>query len=88
LGDNVEEQANTIATVLARKLNGSYRQLYVPDSVSEDILNSILAEDAGIKAVVEIIKKADILVHGMGQAQVMAQRRGLSPAILQKLKAE
>ena len=42
LGDNVELQANTIATVLAQKLGASYRQLYVPDSVSEDILNSTL----------------------------------------------
>ncbi len=41
LGDNVEPQANTIATVLAQRLGASYRQLYVPDSVSEDILNSI-----------------------------------------------
>lgn len=43
LGDNVELQANTIATVLAQRMGASYRQLYVPDSVSEEILNSILA---------------------------------------------
>ena len=66
LGDNVELQANTIATVLAQKLGASYRQLYVPDCVSEDILNSILKEDVGVRSVVDIIKKADILVHGVG----------------------
>ena len=74
LGDNVELQANTIATVLAQRMGASYRQLYVPDSVSEEILNSILAEDTGVKAVVDIIKQADILVHGVGQAAVMARR--------------
>ena len=63
LGDKVENQANTIATVLAGRLKARYRQLYVPDSVSGEILNSILAEDPGVKAVVEIIKSADILVH-------------------------
>lgn len=73
LGDNVELQANTIATVLAQRMGASYRQLYVPDSVSEEILNSILAEDTGVKAVVDIIKQADILVHGVGQAAVMAR---------------
>ncbi|MCQ2374206.1 MAG: DNA-binding transcriptional regulator [Phascolarctobacterium sp.] len=88
LGDNVELQANTIATVLAQKLGASYRQLYVPDSVSEDILNSILKEDIGVKAVVDVIKKADILVHGMGQASVMARHRRLSPEILDKLEAD
>lgn len=88
LGDNVEDQANTIAAVLARRLRASYKQLYVPDSVSEEILNSILAEDTSVKAVVEIIKKADILVHGMGRAEVMANRRGLSPDVQQKLVDE
>ena len=72
LGDKVENQANTIATVLAGRLKAKYRQLYVPDSVSGEILNSILAEDPGVKAVVEIIKSADILVHGMLLSFLMA----------------
>lgn len=88
LGDNVELQANTIATVLAQKLGASYRQLYVPDSVSEDILNSILREDVGVRAVVDIIKKADILVHGVGRARVMAKHRRLNPQIIARLEAD
>lgn len=87
LGDNIELQANTIATVLAQKLGASYRQLYIPDSVSEEILNSILREDVGIRAVVEIIKKADILVHGVGRADSMAKRRHLGSDIIAKLEA-
>ena len=85
LADNVELQANTIATVLAQRLGASYRQLYVPDSVSEEILNSILAEDIGVKSVVDIIKQADILVHGVGQASVMARHRRLPPEFIKKL---
>ena len=85
MGDNVELQANTIATVLAQRLGASYRQLYVPDSVSEEILNSILAEDIGVKSVVDIIKQADILVHGVGQASVMARHRRLPPEFIKKL---
>lgn len=70
LGDNVEDQANTIASVLARKFGARYKQLYVPDGVSEEILNSILAEDTTVKSVVEIIRNAiDILVHGMGKSR-------------------
>lgn len=87
LGDNVELQANTIATVLAQKLGASYRQLYVPDCVSEDILNSILKEDVGVRSVVDIIKKADILVHGVGRASVMARHRRLAPELISKLEA-
>ncbi|MCQ2358956.1 MAG: DNA-binding transcriptional regulator [Phascolarctobacterium sp.] len=85
LGDNVELQANTIATVLAQRLSATYRQLYVPDSVSSDILNSILKEDIGVRAVVDIIKRADILVHGMGRASVMAKHRRMSPELVKKL---
>ncbi len=88
LGDNVELQANTIATVLAQKLGASYRQLYVPDSVSEDILNSILKEDIGVRAVVDIIKQADILVHGVGRASVMARHRRLSGSIIERLEQD
>ena len=87
LGDNVELQANTIATVLAQRLGASYRQLYVPDSVSEDILNSILREDIGVRSVVDFIKHADILVHGVGRASVMARHRRLPPEIIDKLIA-
>ncbi|MBR5486628.1 MAG: DNA-binding transcriptional regulator, partial [Phascolarctobacterium sp.] len=86
LGDNVELQANTIATVLAQKLNASYRQLYVPDGVSEDILNSILQEDIGVRTVVDIIKRADILVHGMGRASDMARHRRLPQEVITKLE--
>ena len=86
LGDNVELQANTIATVLAQKMGASYRQLYVPDCVSEDILNSILKEDVGVRSVVDIIKKADILVHGVGRASVMARHRRLAPELIAKLE--
>ncbi len=87
LGDNVELQANTIATVLAQRLGAGYRQLYVPDCVSEDILNSILKEDVGVRAVVDIIKKADILVHGVGRAAVMARHRRLNADLIAKLES-
>lgn len=85
LGDTLELQANTIATVMAQHLKASYRQLYVPDSVSQEILNSILAEDAGIRAVVNIVKHADILVHGIGRADVMARHRHLPQPFIDDL---
>lgn len=88
LGDTLALQANTIATVMAQHLKASYRQLYIPDSVSEEILNSILAEDAGIREVVDVIKNADILVHGIGRADIMARHRHLSEDFIDKLLDE
>ena len=75
-----------IATVLARRLKTKYLQLYVPDSVSESVLDRILEEDAGVKHVINTIKSADILIHGMGEAFVMAKKRGVSETLIQKLK--
>lgn len=86
LGDKMELQANTIANVLARRLKSRYLQLYVPDSVSEDVLQKILEEDDRVKQVVETIKSADILVHGIGQAGVMAEKRGVPRNIAERLK--
>ncbi len=86
LGDRMELQANTIATVLAGRLKTKYLQLYVPDSVSEDVLEKILEEDASVKQVVDTIKSADILIHGMGQALVMAKKRGVAPVLQEKLR--
>jgi len=85
LGDTLELQANTIATVMARNLHASCRQLYVPDSVSQETLNSILAEDPGIRAVVDVIKHADILVYGIGRADVMARHRRLPESFIGRI---
>ena len=46
----------------------------------------ILKEDVGVRSVVDIIKKADILVHGVGRASVMARHRRLAPELIAKLE--
>ena len=55
----------------------------MPDSVSESVLDRILEEDAGVKHVINTIKSADILIHGMGEAFVMAKKRGVSETLIQ-----
>ena len=87
LGDRLEYQANSVAAVMAQRVGGSYRQLYVPDSLSEETLAGILAEDDQVKAVVNILQRADIVVHGVGEMNKMAQRRSLKESQLQKLAA-
>lgn len=85
LGEVVEYQANTIAAVMAGKLGGRYRMLHIPDGVSEETLEAILDGDANLRGVAEMIKQADILVHGIGEAAEMAERRGVSPATIAEL---
>ena len=85
LGKNVETQANNIAAKLAQKLGGKYRLLHVPDNIEKDALATLLSIPE-IKEVVDIIKKINVLVFGIGRADVMAERRHLSNEKINDLK--
>ncbi len=87
LGEQVEIQSNSIAAALAAKLGGSYKLLHAPDNLSKDALSSIV-EDPKIASVLKAIKEANILIHGVGNAINMAQRRATSSDIVQKLKQQ
>ncbi|QXM05687.1 sugar-binding transcriptional regulator [Crassaminicella indica] len=85
LGKNVEKQSNTIAAKIAKKLNASYNLLHMPDNISKELLKS-LSEDPNIKEVVDYIQKIGILVFGIGRADKMSVRRGLSEEKINTLK--
>ena len=87
LGERVEYQANTIAAVMAGKLGGKYRLLHIPDGMNEEALEVILAGDANARAVAEMIRQADILIHGIGQAAEMARRRGVDTWTVEQIAA-
>ena len=76
MGKNVETQANTLAASLAKKLNGTYKMLHISESLRLDIIDSLLKEEA-VKAVIDTIHKADILIYGIGNAVQMARKRGV-----------
>ncbi|ENH96912.1 transcription regulator CggR [Gracilibacillus halophilus YIM-C55.5] len=84
LGEQVENQANTICAQMAKKANGNYRMLYVPDPLSEDTYHTIIEEPA-IKEILELIHDANIILHGIGDALTMAKRRKTSQDILDHL---
>ncbi|GEN29873.1 central glycolytic genes regulator [Cerasibacillus quisquiliarum] len=83
-GENVEYQANTIVAKMAQKTNSSYRMLFMPDVLSEASFNTMRHEPA-IHAVLERIKEAQIVLHGLGDAITMARRRDTPQAIIEKL---
>jgi central glycolytic genes regulator len=85
LGEQVEDQANTIAAVMAGKLSGRYRLLHIPDGVSEEALEAILASDANVRTLAKLIKRPDILMYGIGQAAEMAIRRGVDDSIITRI---
>lgn len=87
LGENAENQANSIAAEMARKAFGTYRQLYVPDPLSESSYQTIIKEPTIID-ILERIKHSDVVIHGIGDALTMANRRKTSSDVLKKLTSE
>ncbi|WP_237769502.1 sugar-binding transcriptional regulator [Pelosinus fermentans] len=85
LGEKVENQANTIAAAMATKLGGKYRMIHVPEGISEEMLGVMVANNSNILTVADMIKHADVLIHGIGQAQEMAVRRGFDEEFVSKL---
>lgn len=84
LGEELEEQANHIAAKLARRIDGQYRMLHVPDNMSQEAVEAMLKEPS-IAELTDRIKTADVVIHGIGNADQMATRRGLSEAAIQTL---
>lgn len=77
LGEEVETQANTIAATIANRLGTQYRLLHIPDNLEESTAEA-LKRDIHISEVIQTIKSANILVHGIGPAMEMAYRRSLT----------
>ncbi|MBM7624208.1 sugar-binding transcriptional regulator [Sporohalobacter salinus] len=84
LGEKVEIQANTIAAQIAKKLGGKYHLLHLPDNLDQTVVDTLI-EKPQIKNVLNLAKKADILIHGIGTAEVMARRRQVNSTELEKI---
>jgi central glycolytic genes regulator len=84
LGEEVEIQANTVAANIAKGLGASYRLLHVPDDLRQKTMQSIAGEPK-IKELLEMLRQANMVLHGIGSAEEMARRRGMPPEKLADL---
>ncbi|ANE46854.1 central glycolytic genes regulator [Paenibacillus swuensis] len=87
LGESMEFQANTIASMMAKKTGAGYRLLHVPDNISEEAYQSLMLEP-NIQDIVQHIRKARIVIHGIGDAMSMARRRRVGAETVRELQAE
>lgn len=85
IGEKVENQSNTIAAEMALKARADYRLLHVPDPLSE-ISYQTLINEPSIKETLQIIRDSDIVIHGIGNALKMAERRKAPKDDVEKLK--
>lgn len=85
IGEDVQNQANTICAIMAGNSNGKHRVFYVPDQVSSEIYESFIKEPI-IHEVLGLIKSASMVLHGIGDAITMAERRKTSEFDMEKIQ--
>ncbi|MFL6560211.1 MAG: sugar-binding transcriptional regulator [Bacillus sp. (in: firmicutes)] len=85
VGEDVHNQANTICSIMSKNTHTKHRVFYVPDQVSTDIYESIIKEP-DIHEVLKLIKSASMVIHGIGDAITMAERRKTNPEVLRNLE--
>ena len=85
LGETLELQANTVCSRMASRAQSDYHLLHIPDMVSKETFVKMV-EEPSIKNVLQMIKDASIVVHGIGEAKTMAKRRRASTELLEQLE--
>ncbi|MFD1886989.1 sugar-binding transcriptional regulator [Paenibacillus wenxiniae] len=85
LGENMEYQANSIVSTMAKRVGAQYRLLHVPDLLRRDAYE-LLYEDENVREIVEFIRRARIIIHGIGDAMEMVRRRRLDPQLVEEIR--
>ncbi|WP_409272171.1 sugar-binding transcriptional regulator [Neobacillus sp. SCS-31] len=84
IGEDVQNQANTICAIMAANTKSRHRVFYVPEQVSMDIYESFIKEP-GVHEVLSQIKSAGMVLHGIGDAMTMATRRKTPKEDMEKI---
>lgn len=61
--------------------------LYVPEQVSEETYKPLLQEPA-VYNILKMVDKANCVLHSIGDARLMAERRGMSSDVLALIEKE
>ena len=80
IGRALETQANTIASQVAKRLGGHHRLMHLPDHLDEQTLSE-LRKLREIAETLDLLERADVVLHGIGRADDMAAKRQLPPAV-------
>ncbi|MFD1429705.1 sugar-binding transcriptional regulator [Lacticaseibacillus mingshuiensis] len=87
VGEAVAIQANSVAAAMAEATDSRYRVLYVPENVSAESYQPLLKEPA-VQQVLQMIDNAQVVIHSIGDALVMAKRRSMAPEAISRLTAQ
>lgn len=84
MGKETEIQSNTLVEILANKLDATYELLHIPDNISSDSFKALIKE-SDIKETFEHIEKSNILIHGIGLAKDMCDKRSLGKDVKERI---
>ncbi|WP_057896879.1 sugar-binding transcriptional regulator [Liquorilactobacillus oeni] len=85
LGESPQIQANNVSAKMALRTGGKHRALYVPEQLSEEAYEPLLKEPS-IQKVISLIRNSDAVIHSVGDALEMAERRGMSAQVIAMLR--
>lgn len=80
----VATQANTIAAQIAGRLGGHHRMIHLPDHMDEAAKQEMLRLPE-IREVMELIQRADVILHGIGCAEDNIRETKLSASQARRL---
>lgn len=87
MGRTVETQANTIAAELASRLGGHHRLLHLPDHM-DDAARQEMLKLPEVAEVMALIQRADLILHGVGRADVNMRANKLPAATVRELERQ
>ena len=85
VGKRMEFQANILAAEFAKKINGKYEILNIPDNLSVASIETI-RQEPHIQKTLQKMGKSDMIILGLGDAMKMAKRRNESKEVVALLK--
>ncbi len=85
VGEVVMTQANTICARMAEKTGGKHRVFYLPDQVSRETYD-LFVKEPSISEVLNLVQSANMVLHGIGNAITMAERRSTMPQDLEQIR--
>ena len=68
MGRSAELQANTLASAIANRLGGHYRLIHLPDHLDPTALQELIKLPE-ISEVMDLISRADVVLHGISDAR-------------------
>lgn len=86
-GRAVHTQANTLAAEIAARLGGHHRLIHLPDYM-DDAAKQEMLRLPEVREVMELIQRADVILHGVGCAEEMLRDSEVAAPTARRLLAE